>query len=160
SSQGDAGATAARWLALDRETRGLSAVLQDAGRPAEDLMARLGAVADSVAARETARRDAAAKTHQEFIGRLHRLIERASRAAEAEAITLREGERLMRDLGTAFEELSKADRAEKDSKDVEEATARLRALQEAVAPRVRDLREMDEWRRFANAQQQEKLIAM
>ena len=160
SSQSDAGATAARWLALDRETRGLAAVLQDAGRPADDLMARLGAVADRVAAQETARRDAAAKTHQEFIGRLQRLIERASRAAEAETITLREGERLMRDLGTAFEELGKADRANKDAKDVEDAAARLRTLQEAVAPRVRDLREMDEWRRFANAQQQEKLIAM
>jgi hypothetical protein len=158
SSESDAGATAARWLALDRETRGLSAVLQDAGRPADDLMARLGTVAEGVAAHETARRDAVAKTHQEFIGRLQRLIERASRASEAEAITLREGERLMRDLSTAFEELGKADR--RDAKDIDDAAARLRTLQEAVAPRVRDLRDMDEWRRFANAQQQEKLIAM
>lgn len=159
-SPSDAGAPAARWLALDRETRGLAAILQDAGRPADDLTARLGTVADRVAAQETARRDAVAKTHQEFVGRLQRLIERAGRAAEAESITLREGERLMRDLGTAFEELGRADRADKESKDVEDAAARLRALQEAVAPRVRDLRDMDEWRRFANAQQQEKLIAM
>ena len=36
----------------------------------------------------------------------------------------------------------------------------LRALQEKVAPRVRELRDMDEWRRFANAQRQEQLIAM
>ncbi len=36
----------------------------------------------------------------------------------------------------------------------------MRKLQEQVAPRVHELREMDEWRRFANAQQQEKLIAM
>ena len=46
------------------------------------------------------------------------------------------------------------------SKDIQEATGRLRSLQERVAPRVRELREMDEWRRFANAQQQEQLIAM
>ena len=38
--------------------------------------------------------------------------------------------------------------------------ASLRTLQEQVAPRVRELREMDEWRRFANAQRQEQLIAM
>ena len=37
---------------------------------------------------------------------------------------------------------------------------RLRKLQEQVAPRVRELREMDDWRRFANAQRQEQLIAM
>ena len=36
----------------------------------------------------------------------------------------------------------------------------LRKLQEQVAPRVRELREMDDWRRFANAQRQEQLIAM
>src|SRR5204862_8086278 len=40
------------------------------------------------------------------------------------------------------------------------AVARLKTLQEQVAPRVRELREMDEWRRFANAQRQEQLIAM
>ena len=29
-----------------------------------------------------------------------------------------------------------------------------------VAPRVRELRELDDWRRFANAQRQEQLIGM
>ncbi len=33
-------------------------------------------------------------------------------------------------------------------------------MQEQLAPRVREVREMDEWRRFANAQRQEQLIAM
>jgi hypothetical protein len=36
----------------------------------------------------------------------------------------------------------------------------LRGLLERLSPRVKELREMDEWRRFANVQQQEELIAM
>ena len=71
-------------------------------------------------------------------------------------MTLREGERLMRDLGAALDEAGRSE----SSKDLQDATARLRSLQETIAPRVRELREMDEWRRFANAQQQEQLIAM
>ena len=43
---------------------------------------------------------------------------------------------------------------------MEAAATRLRELQGTIAPRVRELREMDDWRRFANAQQQERLIAM
>jgi len=90
------------------------------------------------------------------------MVDRAKRASDAETITLREGDRLMRDLGAAIDEGSKAASAKTatKSKDLEDTIARLRELQGAIAPRVRELREMDEWRRFANAQQQERLIAM
>ena len=46
------------------------------------------------------------------------------------------------------------------TREIDEAAGKLRELQAQVAPRVRELREMDEWRRFANAQRQEQLIAM
>src|SRR6185436_389554 len=66
------------------------------------------------------------------------------------------GERLMRDIAAAFDLSHKAI----TGKEIDEAVGRLRTLQEQIAPRVRELREMDEWRRFANAQRQEQLIAM
>src|SRR5690606_31906053 len=75
---------------------------------------------------------------------------------DADTITLREGDRLMRDLTAAFDQAHRAPSAP----DVEQAVTELRGLQERLAPRVRELREMDEWRRFANAQRQEQLIAM
>jgi uncharacterized protein YifE (UPF0438 family) len=158
----DDAAASARWQTLSREARGLTAILSDAARSDADLDARLAAVGDAFAARETARQEAAAKAQQDLVGRLQRMVDRAKRASDAETITLREGDRLMRDLGAAIEEGSKAASAKTatKSKDLEDTIARLRELQGAIAPRVRELREMDEWRRFANAQQQERLIAM
>ena len=153
----------ARWQTLSREARGLTAILSDAARSDADLDARLAAVGEAFAARETARQEAAAKAQQDLVGRLQRMADRAKRASDAETITLREGDRLMRDLGAAIEEGSKAASAKtaaETSKDLEDTIVRLRELQGAIAPRVRELREMDEWRRFANAQQQERLIAM
>ena len=65
------------------------------------------------------------------------------------------GERLMRDMARP-EEMGRT----KTTREMDEAVDRLKAVQQTLAPRVRELRDMDEWRRFANAQQQEQLIAM
>jgi hypothetical protein len=149
-----------RWNELTRRARGLTATLSEASRPAPDLEARLSAVAqvfaERAAARHAAEQAAAAAARDEMLGRLRRLAERAKRVAEADAITLREGDRLMRDLTAGFD----AAGAAPASREIDEAIAELKTLQEQVAPRVRELREMDEWRRFANAQRQEQLIAM
>ena len=155
-SNHDAGAAATRWQALSREARGLTAVLSDAERPAPDVAERLSAVEAAFAARDSARRDALVKAQQDVVAQLVRLAERAKRAAEAETVTLREGDRLMRDIGAGLEAVGKIE----SSREIEDATRRLREMQEQVAPRVRELREMDDWRRFANAQRQEQLIAM
>jgi hypothetical protein len=145
-----------RWQELSREARGLSATLDEGQRPAPELTDRLAAVGAAFAARESAEREAARKAHDEFVGRLRQLSERSRHATEADALTLREGERLMRDLTAAVDETGHLE----PTKDLQEIAAELRRHREQIAPRVRELREMDEWRRFANAQQQEKLIAM
>ncbi len=156
-SHDDADAAAARWAVLSREARGLTALLSAASRPAPaDLTDRLRAVEEVFTGRDAARRDASAKARQDMLQQLQRLAERTTRVAEADTITLREGDRLMRDIKSALEGLP----AGESGREIEQAATRLRKLQEQVAPRVHELREMDEWRRFANAQQQEKLIAM
>jgi hypothetical protein len=159
-SQDDTAAAAVRWQSLGREARGHASVLHNASRPATELDARLAAVGEALAGREAARdaerRDALAKAQQVALGQLTRLIERSRRASEADTITLREGDRLLRDITTGVDEVGKVEA----SGEITEALAALRTLQEQVAPRVRELREMDEWRRFANAQRQEQLIAM
>ncbi len=98
----------ARWQTLSREARGLTAILSDAARPAPDLEERLAVVGQAFDARDTARREAASKALQDLVGRLQRLIDRTARAAEAETVTLREGDRLMRDIGLALDEATKA----------------------------------------------------
>ncbi|MCC7008211.1 MAG: DUF349 domain-containing protein [Acidobacteria bacterium] len=155
----DAGALP-RWDTLSREARGVAAVLNDSGRPAADLLNRLAVVAerfDALAKARQAAIDAAAEqARQAVLNQFRHLTERAKRAAEADSITLREGERLIRDITAAFDTAARAAAWH----EIDEAVARLRALQEQIAPRVRELREMDEWRRFANGQRQEQLIAM
>jgi hypothetical protein len=156
-SHDDAGAAAARWAVLSREARGLTALLSAASRPAPaDLVDRLRAVEEVFTGRDAARRELAAQARQELLAQFQRLIDRAARVAEADSITLREGDRLMRDIKLALDALP----AGEHDREFEQAASRVRKLQEQVAPRVHELREMDEWRRFANAQQQEKLIAM
>ncbi len=155
-NEGDAAAAEARWQTLSREARGLAATLNDASRPAPELNERMAAVQKAFDDREAAAREAAEKALLEVAGKLQRLHDRAKRAVEAEAMTLREGERLMRDISAGLDEANAAE----GHKDIQEAAGKLRQIQEKVAPRVKDLREMDEWRRFANAQQQEQLIAM
>lgn len=149
----EATAAAERWRPLVREARGLATVLTNAARPATDLTARLDAVAAVFASRDSESKESEEKTRQELLVKVQRMTERAKRVAEAEQITLKEGERLLKDVRAMLDESGAIDR-----KDFNEANAALRAQLEKVAPRVRDLREMDDWRRFANAQQQERLI--
>ena len=149
-----------RWEALSREARGLTAVLIAASRQPDDLAGRLDAVrerfAEAARRREAAAEAAVEQARQEALRHFRHLIERAKRTFEADTITLREGDRLMRDITTAYDLAHRAPSA----REIDEAVAELHRLQEQLAPRVREVREMDEWRRFANAQRQEQLIAM
>ena len=113
-------------------------------------------VSQAFEARETAAREAAAKATLDQVAKLTRLAARAKRTAESGTVTLREGERLLRDITTAVENVGKGE----TTKEIGEALAALRTLQEQIARRVKELRDLDEWRRFANVQQQEELIAM
>jgi hypothetical protein len=152
----DAAAAETRWKSLAREVSALLDTLAGASRPATDLADRLSVVSRAFEAREAAARESAAKARIDQVTRVQRLTERARRVTEAETVTLREGERLMRDIATMLDEIGTGDHG----KDLGDALAALRAQQETVAPKVKELRDMDEWRRFANAQQQEQLIAM
>ena len=64
----------------------------------------------------------------------------------------------MRDIGAGLGSWRQPPRGR--ARDRRGGRASCATLQEQVAPRVRELREMDDWRRFANAQRQEQLIAM
>jgi hypothetical protein len=152
----EAKGAAERWRVLSREARGLAATLNDASQPASDLLDRLAVVSQAFEARETAAREAAAKAALDQVAKLTRLVGRATRTAESDTVTLREGERLLRDITTAVENVGKGE----TTKGTGEALAALRTSQEKIARRVKELRDLDEWRRFANVQQQEELIAM
>jgi hypothetical protein len=86
--------------------------------------------------------------------RLEQLIERATSRAGAEDLSLREADRIAREVRAAIEATSAM-----PERDQQAFAERLRAAQAAIAPKLHELREMDEWKRFANAAVQEELIA-
>src|SRR5262249_61960471 len=81
-------------------------------------------------------------------------IERAHRRAEAEDLTLKEADKAARDLRGAIETPLTLPHNER-----EYLVERLKAALGTLAPKLHELREMDEWKRFANAAVQEELIA-
>ena len=152
----DAAGVVDRWQVVSRQAAALDSLLRAASRPADDLRDRLDKVAERFATQTAAEKAEAENEREAVFVRARRLVERTHRASEADTLTLREGERLMRDLGAALDELTAAEA----TAEMARVAGELRTWQEKIAPRVRELREMDEWRKFANAQRQEQLISM
>ena len=104
--------------------------------------------------RADARRAAAEKTLRQHVQRLEQLIERATKRSTSEDLTLREADKAARDLRAGLENPPVLPHAERDA-----LVERLKTALGALAPKLHELREMDEWKRFANAAVQEELIA-
>lgn len=140
---------------LESEWRGLEPHLAALGADGEAITARFGAARDRIARREAEKREAEEKGARDNLRRLERLAERIEKRAPADDLTLREAERAIKEVRAAIDAPgvvpSKADR--------DAIVERLKSAQAALAPRARELRELDDWKRFANAAAQEELCA-
>lgn len=111
---------------------------------------------DRVRQRHEERRAAAERAVRQQVQRIEQLLDRAAKRSPAEDLTLREADRLARELRSAVDTLPTV---AKDERERHVLAERLKAAQSVLSPRLHDLREMDEWKRFANAAVQEELIA-
>ena len=143
----------AAWSAIAREWDQVSGSADGVGGEAAD---KYRAAAARVEERRAERRAAAERAARQQLQRVDALIDRAQKRAAADDLTLREADRLARDLRGSLDTLATTVPEERERHVIAE---RLRQAQTAIAPRVHDLREMDEWKRFANAAVQEELIA-
>jgi hypothetical protein len=143
----------AAWSAIAREWSEVSDAADGVGGEAAE---KYRAATAHVEERRAERRAAAERAARQQVQKIEALIDRAHKRSAAEDLTLREADRLARDLRTSLDTLSTTVPEERERHAVAE---RLRQAQTAIAPRVHDLREMDEWKRFANAAVQEELIA-
>ncbi len=102
---------------------------------------------------EAAARERHAQALQQDHLRLQALCADLERIAAAEAPPLKQVERALRDARTAIDEArplpTRQDRVAIDG--------RLKAVLEALSPRVHELRDLDDWQRWANAGVQEEL---
>jgi hypothetical protein len=141
----------AQWQALRRQWQ---QVAREAPLDPE-LTARHEAAAARLDARETAYREQRLQAQQQNLQRLQSLVADLETRAGAENLTLREAEKLLKEarlaIGTMGPLPTKQDR--------EDLTVRLQAVRATLTPRIKELREAEEWKRWANLQVQEELCA-
>jgi len=132
------------WASLRSKSESLDEAIQQ----------RYTAAETTVRERDAAKKAAAEKVLRQQVQRIDQLIERVHKRAEAEDLTLKEADKAARDLRAAIETPLTIPHHERDY-----LVERLKAALAALAPKLHELREMDEWKRFANAAVQEELIA-
>src|SRR5262249_51994356 len=99
--------------------------------------------------------EADAKTRREALGRLQHLLARVDPLPTRADLSLKAAERALRDIRSALGAIPPLPTRQ----DFDDITRRLKAAQAALPPKVQELREADEWKRFANVSFQEQLCA-
>ncbi len=118
-----------------------------------ELKARYEVAAAALEAHEAESREHRGKQQQENLQRLQALVQGLESRAAAEQLSLKDAERILKDtklaVGTMGPLPVKQDR--------DDLTIRLQAVRAAVQPRIQELRDAEEWKRWANVQVQEEL---
>ncbi len=138
---------------------------------AQDLQSRFDQACEECAARHAAweteqekarseaerarEREERERRERENAARLTRLCDASEKIARAEKLPLRQAERALRQVRAALEDPGPLP-ARRDRRSF---TDRLKAIQSSLAPRVREMRTSESWRRWANTNVQEKLCA-
>ena len=139
----------ARWRGLRRDAD----VLREHAAANPDAGARLEQAVAALEQKEQEHQQLRAKYEQDNLKRLQQIARQVETLVTAEQISLKAGDRALRDIKEALD-----NRAPLPSKkDRQELQARLEAARTKLGPRVQELREADEWQRWANLQVQEEL---
>ncbi|MFN7980389.1 MAG: DUF349 domain-containing protein [Vicinamibacterales bacterium] len=120
-----------------------------------DVLARYTESANRMTARDAEAREADARARQEALARMHTLLARVEPLAAKPDLTLKAADRALRDVKGTFGSMP----ALPSKQDFEDVTRRLKEVQAALTPKVQELREADDWKRFANVAIQEQLCA-
>jgi hypothetical protein len=139
----------AQWYSLRKQWQQMT---RDAEIDAA-LVGRFDQAAHQLDTRENEHREVRMRGQQENLHRLQSAVQELETRAAAENLTLRDAEKILKDtklaVGTMGPLPSKQDR--------EDLTVRLQAVRTAVTPRIKELRDAEEWKRWANVQVQEEL---
>jgi hypothetical protein len=139
----------ARWRGLRRDAD----VLREFGDANPQASERLERAVTALEAKEQQHQLLRAKQEQDNLRRLQQLCRQVDVLVTTEPLTLKAGDHALRDIRAALEGRLPLP-SKKDRQDIQ---ARLEAARSALAPRVQELRDADEWQRWANLQVQEEL---
>jgi hypothetical protein len=139
------------WFALRKQWQAVTRELEvDA-----ELRSRYETIAQAIEAKEQGLREAKSGEQQTNLHRLQGVVADLEGRAAAESLTLKQADGLMKEVklavGTMGPLPSKQDR--------DDLTVRLQAVRTSLAPRIQELREAEEWKRWANVQVQEELCS-
>jgi len=152
SAAEDMEAIARQWPELAARWQALTAAV---GEVDDATASRFQQAKSRVELRVAALRQQAEQARADNLARLVQLCQHLDARIGAEDVKLRELERGQRGLRAALETPPPLP----DTREAAQIGDRLRAVQARLVPRLRELRELDDWKRFANASAQEELIA-
>jgi hypothetical protein len=138
-----------QWYALRKQWQ---AIARDVEIEPE-LKARYEAVAQGLEANEQTYRDGRGQQQVENLHRLQALVQKLETRATAEQLTLKQTDQLLKEVKLAVGTMGPLP----NKQDREDLMVRLQAVRTAVTPRIQELREAEEWKRWANVQVQEEL---
>jgi hypothetical protein len=145
------GAIRAEWLTLRRQWQSLQGDVEiDA-----ELRGRYEQAAARLEASEHDAREERLKHQQDNLHRLQALVQALETKAAGEQLTLREAEHILKEVKLAVGTMGPLP----TKQDREDLTVRLHAVRAALQPRLQEMREAEEWKRWANVQIQEELAA-
>ncbi len=137
------------WLGLRRQWQHIT---RDAELDAA-LVARFDAAAQRLDARENEHREVRQHAQQDNLHRLQAAVQELETRGAQESLSLKDAEKILKEtkllVGTMGPLPTKQDR--------DDLTVRVQAVRTAVAPRIKELRDAEEWKRWANVQIQEEL---
>jgi Domain of Unknown Function (DUF349) len=147
----DYGAVRAQWYTLRKQWQTISRE----GEVDPELLARYEQAVQTLDAHETQHREGRARAQQDNLHRLQSAVQELETRAAAENLSLKDAERILKEtkllVGTMGPLPTKQDR--------DDLTVRLQEVRTAVTPRIKELRDAEEWKRWANVQVQEELCA-
>jgi hypothetical protein len=121
--------------------------------PEPDVAARYAEIDHAFGVRDAAAREADQKTRRDALSRLQQLLTRSEALAVRDDLTLKAGERSLREVRAALGAVPPLP----SKKDHDEIVRRLKTVQASLMPKVQELREVAGWQRWANVGIQEQL---
>jgi hypothetical protein len=138
-----------RWRMLRRDAE----VLREHASANPEAAERLERAVARLEEKEQHQAEARGRQEQENLRRLQQVCRHVEALVATEEVTLKAGNRALREIRSALEARGPLP----SKKEWQAIHARLEAARAALAPRVQELREADEWQRWANLQVQEEL---
>jgi len=138
-----------QWYALRKQWQ---AIARDVEIDAE-LKTRFEAASQILEGHEQAYRDSKGQEQAKNLQRLQALVQKFETRASAEGLTLKQTDQLLKDVKLAVGTMGPLP----TKQDREDLMVRLQAVRTSLTPRIQELREAEEWKRWANVQVQEEL---